>query len=143
MLTKIEIIKDFQGTKCLPIINLKQFNFFSGRCKKTISDICFWVSTVKRFPKVVIKEHLEFDLHDKEIEPMLGELFKKAYKQEMQIFASTQSYDLLEYTAKILKEYPEYSFSYTRLDLIDGIIIPKTYDRDLFIVAIEENFEVR
>lgn len=92
---------------------------------------------------VVLIDELENGIHHSILERAISSIFKFAEYYDVQIFATTHSWELVEKAINVFRNISADSFKYTRLDKIDGEIVPKEYDKESIFTAIEENFEVR
>lgn len=94
---------------------------------------------------IVLIDELERGLHYAVHEKLSNLIFEMASRQNIQIFASTQSTDVINAFGKIVNkdENKPLSGLLVKLERIDGVIEPLTFDPEELKVIVENNVEVR
>lgn len=93
---------------------------------------------------VVLIDEIENGLHYSVQKDVWRAIYEAAKQFDVQIFATTHSYETIQAAHQAFSEMEEYDFRYHRLDrLNDGKIAVATLDQETLGFAIETNFEVR
>ena len=92
---------------------------------------------------IVLIDEIENGIHHSVMKQIIESLSNVAKLFNVQIFATTHNFDIVETAHNVFMLDEEYPFKYIRLDDIDGSITAKEYDKDTLQSAIELNLEVR
>ena len=92
---------------------------------------------------VLLLDELENGIHHSIHEKIIENLFRFAEGFNVQIFATTHSYELTQAAHNVFKKIDGYPFRYYRLYESEGEIGVVDYDRELMETAIDEYMELR
>jgi hypothetical protein len=66
-----------------------------------------------------------------------------AERENVQIFATTHSWECLVAAGKVFAKRTPYDFAVHRLQIVGDRVEAKTYDRETLATSIEQGFEIR
>jgi AAA15 family ATPase/GTPase len=92
---------------------------------------------------VVLIDEIENGFHYSILKDIWKVIFEASKKFNVQIFATTHSYECIEAANKVLLENNLYDFTLHRLVRMDNKILHKSLDRQKLAMAMESNLEVR
>ena len=93
---------------------------------------------------LVFMDEIENGLHATIHEEVFGSLFDLAEAYDVQVFASTHSYEFLEHAHRaVVEREASDNFNYYRLDHIDGKAKAFRFDGDMIETSIKLNWDVR
>lgn len=92
---------------------------------------------------VTLIDEIENGLHYSVITNIWKEIAILAREYDVQVFATTHSWECIKAAHKAFANTDKYDFRLHRLDRVNGIIESETYDQDSLKVALEQGLEVR
>jgi AAA15 family ATPase/GTPase len=92
---------------------------------------------------VVIIDEIENGFHHSILKDIWKVIFEAAIKFNVQIFATTHSYECIKAVNDVLLNNPQYDFALHRLVRYEDGILHKTLNKEKLSMAIESNLEVR
>jgi AAA15 family ATPase/GTPase len=96
---------------------------------------------------IVLIDEIENGIHYSIMEKVWTAIAEAARKFNVQVFATTHSWECIMAAHNAFKEsgkkYGQYDFLYHRLDSVDGNIAAKTYDEESLDAAEDLDFEIR
>ena len=92
---------------------------------------------------IVMIDELENGIHYAVLEKVIRNLYNFSNIYNVQIFATTHSFECVRTAYNVFSEFQDSPFKYFRLDNIKENIIVTEYDRDTLEAAFEMNLEVR
>ncbi len=93
--------------------------------------------------KVFLIDEVENGIHYTALEQVWKGLAEIAEQENVQVFATTHGWECLTAAAKVFGERKPYDLAVHRLQLVDGKVESKTFDRETLTTSIEQGFEVR
>ena len=93
--------------------------------------------------KVFLIDEVENGIHYTALEQVWKGLAEIAERENVQVFATTHSWECLRAAAKVFGERDPYDLGVHRLQLVEGKVESKTFDRESLATSIEHGFEVR
>jgi len=93
--------------------------------------------------KVFLIDEVENGIHYTALEQVWKGLAEIAEKENVQVFATTHSWECLAAAATVFGERDPYDLAVHRLQLVEGKVEAKTFDQESLATSIEQGFEVR
>lgn len=93
--------------------------------------------------KVFLIDEVENGIHYSALEQVWRGLAEVAERENVQIFATTHSWECLVAAEKVFAERTPYDFAVHRLQIAGDSVEAKTYDRETLSTSIEQGFEIR
>lgn len=93
--------------------------------------------------KVFLVDEIENGIHYSALEQVWQGLAEMAEREDVQVFATTHSWECLVAASKVFAKHEPYDFAVHRLELSGDNVVAKTYDRETLATSIEQGFEVR
>jgi AAA15 family ATPase/GTPase len=93
--------------------------------------------------KVLLIDEVENGLHHSVITEIWRGLLNAAQQEDVQVFATTHSYECIKAAHAAFAETMDYDFALHRLEELNGSITVTTYDKDTLETSLASNFEIR
>jgi AAA15 family ATPase/GTPase len=93
--------------------------------------------------KIVLIDEIENGLHHSILKQIWTGLLGLAEREDVQIFATTHSYECIQAAHSAFAETLDYDFALHRLDEVNGQIEVVSYDKDVLETSLQTAFEVR
>ena len=93
--------------------------------------------------KVLLIDELENGLHHSLLTEIWRGLLNAAQQENVQVFATTHSYECIKAAHAAFAETMDYDFALHRLEEVKGDIIVTTYDKETLETSLANNFEIR
>jgi hypothetical protein len=93
--------------------------------------------------QILLIDEVENGLHYSILKDIWRGLLNLAEKENVQIFATTHSYECIRAAHQAFAETLDYNFALHRLDEVKGEIVATTYDKETLETSLASHFEVR
>ncbi|MGH8247672.1 MAG: AAA family ATPase [Gammaproteobacteria bacterium] len=93
--------------------------------------------------KVLLIDEVENGLHHSVLTEIWRGLLHAAQQEDVQIFATTHSYECIRAAHAAFAETMDYDFALHRLEEVKGEITVTTYDKETLETSLANNFEIR
>lgn len=131
----------------LSIDKLGHFNLFSGKEENGYTHFISYLNVAS--PQGVrVNSNFLYDTHYSELHTEIRKRFLWITEENLQIFATTQRYDVIQAFAEVAQEYKDVEAYYYRLgrsgrNSNNGQSIVTVYDTDRLLEVTKQNIEVR
>ena len=93
--------------------------------------------------KVLLIDEVENGLHHSVLTEIWRGLLHAAEQENVQVFATTHSYECIKAAHAAFAETMDYDFALHRLEEVKGEITVTTYDKETLETSLASNFEIR
>jgi len=107
---------------------------------RLLSMYCQLIASGKR---VMLIDEFENGLHYSTLTEVWRGVAHLAAQENIQVFATTHSYECIRAAHEAFAETPDYDFALHRLEDVNGEIGVTTYTKETLQVSLESNFEIR
>jgi len=114
---------------------------YMGEGISRLASFLLRISTAKN--GVIFIDEIENGFHYSILENIWKSINEISKKNNVQIFATTHSYECVKSAYRAFSKEDDYNFSYYRLDRLEDEIVVNSYDRDTLSYAFKTDIEVR
>lgn len=93
--------------------------------------------------KVFLIDELENGIHYSALDQVWKGIAEVAQQENVQVFATTHSWECIAAAQRVFAEREPYDFAMHRLQIVDGKVEVKTYDKETLNTSIDSKLEIR